>query len=920
MADAAFRDGRLPRAAMASSERVQRMPVRRALPLLLAVLSCILGLSDALSLSRARGIAAVRAVRVGERLEESFAAGAGGFLVIDGDNVRGKTRFELSKESLVFLAKKLSKKYPHTVILHLDHGSRHSAYDLGGLGLVFSGSRRSADDVIARDVPRLLETLKKDAGGEGADSAPLMVVTGDAGLAQRCRSGARGFGGRSRLSILQSDAFAEFLQAQEAPLSAEEEAEAAALGLVELFDDGGAAAAPDAREGSAGEAPGAGEAPEASAGGSDERSVMMVSKELNIRRGITNIRRELSRGCGRKKATKLRRRLRDLESRLAANLATTAAGSRSPLLGEILRADGGGEPIEGTDDDVVAQLLRLGGNRRGREQTWERVVLAERLRQNLERMNVSSSASAAADATSLERYVASINRDFKAEADAETPMQEAARQGMAPRGRSPVRAAEVCLTRSLDRPRWPGGLVRSGVAELREGSCGEPEYHLLREGAGVRVVLVSDTHGYHGTLEGRMPPGDVLVHAGDFSLDSGRRKKDREAQSSFDEWLAAQPYEHKVVVRGNHDSQSWSFPRSNATYAIREATIDLELRSGAALKMHVLPHGSYRSFSVPEGVDLLISHAPPSGLLDTTYSGRCAGSSHLRLGAQGIAKASAGAPPRLWAFGHIHESAGTMSVDIGPEGSPTLLANVANANEGKARFLVRPAMSAVFAAEAPPAPEAEPFAEESRGAPEASLAPRTLSVSRPAAVDSPPPKREAKAGHERILAVDLGLNAGVAAFDNEGRLVGYGHLAADSPSTLAEEVLSRAAGVLGEGFPATRVVLEGDRGFCDSLKEAIGRSPVVAEGAEVTVVHPEAWRADVLVGKERQSGADAKAAARLIARQVIARAGMEQPKGKMKTDAAEAILIGHWAAHAFGWAPAGAAIVERYTNGKVVVP
>jgi predicted phosphodiesterase len=32
----------------------------------------------------------------------------------------------------------------------------------------------------------------------------------------------------------------------------------------------------------------------------------------------------------------------------------------------------------------------------------------------------------------------------------------------------------------------------------------------------MRIVLISDTHGLHRQLE--VPPGDLLIHAGDFTF------------------------------------------------------------------------------------------------------------------------------------------------------------------------------------------------------------------------------------------------------------------------------------------------------------------------------------------------------------------------------------------------------------------
>lgn len=62
----------------------------------------------------------------------------------------------------------------------------------------------------------------------------------------------------------------------------------------------------------------------------------------------------------------------------------------------------------------------------------------------------------------------------------------------------------------------------------------------------VRIVCISDTHSrYHFNL----PPGDILVHAGDFTL-SGELKE----VEKFIEWLKTlKNYRLKVIIAGNHD-------------------------------------------------------------------------------------------------------------------------------------------------------------------------------------------------------------------------------------------------------------------------------------------------------------------------------------------------------------------------------
>ena len=67
----------------------------------------------------------------------------------------------------------------------------------------------------------------------------------------------------------------------------------------------------------------------------------------------------------------------------------------------------------------------------------------------------------------------------------------------------------------------------------------------------VRVVCISDTHDQTVSI----PPGDVLIHAGDLT-NSGTA---RDIQVQLD-WLKAQPHPVKVVIAGNHDS--WFDTRS----------------------------------------------------------------------------------------------------------------------------------------------------------------------------------------------------------------------------------------------------------------------------------------------------------------------------------------------------------------------
>lgn len=120
-------------------------------------------------------------------------ASTGGLLVIDTDNLRGKTGFSLSHESAVARVARWSRRenMTHHVALVVDHGTHHDARYLPnlGVGVVFAGQFLTADDVIARDVPYWLSV-----------ASSVLVITADAGLADRCRARANKEGA-ARLGI-----------------------------------------------------------------------------------------------------------------------------------------------------------------------------------------------------------------------------------------------------------------------------------------------------------------------------------------------------------------------------------------------------------------------------------------------------------------------------------------------------------------------------------------------------------------------------------------------------------------------------------------------------------------------------------------------------------------------------------------------
>jgi hypothetical protein len=142
-----------------------------------------------------------------------------------------------------------------------------------------------------------------------------------------------------------------------------------------------------------------------------------------------------------------------------------------------------------------------------------------------------------------------------------------------------------------------------------------------------------------------------------------------------------------------------------------------------------------------------------------------------------------------------------------------------------------------------------------------------------------------EAARVNLLSIDLGLRCGWAAFEESGRLLGYGSRHYGNRSALRKAIPQILA-----AYPyLARLVVEGGGAlYVPWEKEATRR------GIAIVQVASEEWRKALLKPYERGSGVDAKAAADGPARQVIERSGAKRPTS-LRHDAAEAILVGVWA-------------------------
>ncbi|MEZ4727589.1 MAG: hypothetical protein R3E79_10700 [Caldilineaceae bacterium] len=145
-----------------------------------------------------------------------------------------------------------------------------------------------------------------------------------------------------------------------------------------------------------------------------------------------------------------------------------------------------------------------------------------------------------------------------------------------------------------------------------------------------------------------------------------------------------------------------------------------------------------------------------------------------------------------------------------------------------------------------------------------------------------------------LLAVDLGLRAGLALYGDDGRLRWY---RSQNFGTLPR--MRRAAHSILQDLPDLQwLVLEGGGPLAEIWqKEAVRRE------VKVFQTSAEVWRQALLYPRQQRSGADAKQHADQLARRIIDWSGAPRPTS-LRHDAAEAILIGLWGVVQVGWLPA----------------
>lgn len=179
------------------------------------------------------------------------------------------------------------------------------------------------------------------------------------------------------------------------------------------------------------------------------------------------------------------------------------------------------------------------------------------------------------------------------------------------------------------------------------------------------IAIISDTHLRHRRV--RMGRGALMIHCGDMLdlFDDGPEQLD-----SIDAWFGAQRFDAVVCTGGNHDHAiERRVAAGDRVFANARFLSDAEwafrgLRLYAAPWVPDLPGHAFHQppdalrrkwAAIPAGIDVLITHTPPAGILDVSSRGRALGCPMLRAELPRIA-------PRVHCFGHVHASAGQRRI------------------------------------------------------------------------------------------------------------------------------------------------------------------------------------------------------------------------------------------------------------------
>lgn len=201
----------------------------------------------------------------------------------------------------------------------------------------------------------------------------------------------------------------------------------------------------------------------------------------------------------------------------------------------------------------------------------------------------------------------------------------------------------------------------------------------------MKIVVIADTHNLHEQIE--LPEGDMLIHAGDATMLGSHNELER-----FITWFGAQPFKYKIFVAGNHD---WGMETDLLAHfkffnkrgrvvpdmhGIR-TSMELHMKNLGVIHLHnssieieglkIYGSSDQPAFcgwgfnktnaqltdiwkNIPDDTNILVTHAPAYGILDSLEDGTMVGDVPLMKRLNTLTNL------KLHCCGHIHLSHGTI--------------------------------------------------------------------------------------------------------------------------------------------------------------------------------------------------------------------------------------------------------------------
>ncbi len=193
----------------------------------------------------------------------------------------------------------------------------------------------------------------------------------------------------------------------------------------------------------------------------------------------------------------------------------------------------------------------------------------------------------------------------------------------------------------------------------------------------MKIACIADMHGQLGF---NVPEADLLLIAGDLCVAFHGPTLSIPVQedwlnNNFRFWLLEQPVKECVAISGNHD-WIWEYSKKRVPilndnfHYIEDESIEILGKKiyGTPVQLPFNDWAFNRSEgqiqkywdNIPEGLDILLAHSPPYGIMDETHH---PGYASEHIGSKSLLKRIKKVKPKYVVFGHNHGEGGVVEKD-----------------------------------------------------------------------------------------------------------------------------------------------------------------------------------------------------------------------------------------------------------------